>query len=176
MAVSLIIAWALIAVFAGLSLVHVYWLFGGRVGRLAAIPEIDGKPVFQPSAVAMLVVAIGLALCAVVIAGTAGMLTLPLPQPVLAWPTRALALALLARAVGDFRLVGFFKRIHNSRFARLDTTVFSPLCLALAIGAAIVGFAGYGQPGMPTRHSCSAPLGCVAGGHEGVSGLTLSEV
>jgi|CXWL01.1.fsa_nt_gi hypothetical protein len=133
MAVSPLIAWALIAVFVALSLVHVYWLLGGRAGRLAAIPELDGKPVFQPSALVMLMVAIGLALCAVVIAGTAGMCTLPLPQPALAWLTRALAVVLLLRAIGDFRLVGFCKRIRDTRFARLDTAVYSPLCLALAI-------------------------------------------
>ncbi len=141
MALSLLIAWSLIAVFAGLSLIHVYWLFGGRVGQLAAIPEMNRKPVFQPSVLVTLMVAIGLALCAVVIAGTAGVLTLPLSQTVLAWLTRALAVVLLLRAIGDFRLVGFFKRIRDSRFARLDTTVYSPLCLALAIGSAVVGFA-----------------------------------
>lgn len=144
MAVTTIIAGSLIAVFASLSLVHVYWLVGGRVGQLAAIPEIDGKLVFEPSALATLVVAIGLALCAVVIAGTAGILDLPLSQIVLAWITRALAVVLLLRAIGDFRLVGFFKRIRHTRFAHLDTIVYSPLCLVLAIGAAIVGFAGYG--------------------------------
>lgn len=139
---SLIIAWSLIAVFAGLSLVHVYWLFGGRVGRLAAIPEVDGKPIFEPSALAMLTVAIGLALCAVVIAGTAGMLALPLSQTMLVWLTHALAVVLLLRAIGDFRLVGFCKRIRDTRFAYLDTALYSPLCLVLAIGSAIVGFAG----------------------------------
>ena len=144
MAVSPIIAWSLIAIFAGLSLVHVYWLFGGRVGQLAAIPEIDGKPVFQPSVLATLVVAIGLALCAVVIAGTAGILTIPVSQTVCAWLTRALALVLLLRAMGDFRLVGFFKCIRHTRFAQLDTVVYSPLCLALAIGSAVIGFAGHG--------------------------------
>lgn len=143
MAVSLIIAWALIVVFAGLALMHAYWLFGGRVGRLAAIPEVDGEPVFQPSALAMLVVAIGLALCALIVAATAGVLTLPLSHTVLSWMTRALAVVLLLRAIGDFRLVGFFKRIRNSRFARLDTVVYSPLCLALAIGSAIVSFAAH---------------------------------
>jgi len=143
-AVTTIIAGLLIAVFAGLSLIHAYWLFGGRVGLLAAIPEIDGKPVFQPSTLATLVVTIGLALCAMVIAGTAGLLALPLSQSVLAWLTRALAVALLLRAIGDFRLVGFFKRSHNSRFARLDTAVYSPLCLALAIGSAVIGFGEHG--------------------------------
>lgn len=144
MAVSTIVAWLLIAVFTGLSLIHVYWLFGGRVGRFAAIPEVDGQPLFQPSALATLVVAIGLVLCALVIAGTAEMLTLPLAQTVLTLMTRTLAMLFLLRAIGDFRLVGFFKRVRHTRFARLDTAVYSPLCLVLAIGAAIVGFAGYG--------------------------------
>ena len=135
------IAWALIAVFGSLSLLHVYWLFGGQVWQRAAIPEMDGKLVFQPSPVATLVVAIGLALCALLIAATAGVLTLPLSQTVLTWLTRTLAIVLLLRAIGDFRLVGFFKRIRDTRFARLDTSVYSPLCLALAIGSAIVGFA-----------------------------------
>lgn len=144
MAVNISVASVLIAVFASLSLVHIYWLFGGQAGRLAAIPEVDGKPMFQPSAPATLVVATGLALCAVVIAGTAGMIALPLSQTVLVWMTRALAVVLLLRAIGDFRLVGFFKRIHNSRFARLDTVVYSPLCLVLAIGSAIVGFCDHG--------------------------------
>lgn len=143
MALSILVAWALIAVFVALSLVHVYWLVGGEVGRLAAIPEIDGTPVFQPSTLSTFVVAMGLAMCTLLIAATAGILTLPLSQAVLAWLTRALAVVLLIRAIGDFRLVGFFKRIRDSRFARLDTVVYSPLCLALAIGAAIVGFAAH---------------------------------
>ncbi len=144
MALSLTVAWLLIAVFTSLSLVHVYWLFGGRVGLLAAIPEIDGTPVFQPTTLSAFVVTIGLALCAVVIAATAGILTLPLSHTVLAWLTRGLALVLLVRAIGDFRVVGFFKRIRHSRFAHLDTVVYSPLCLALAIGSALVGFAAHG--------------------------------
>ena len=141
MALSTIIAMALVVVFVSLSLVHIYWLLGGRAGRLAAIPERDGQPVFQPSAAATLGVAIVLALCALLIAATAGMLTLPLSQSVLAWLTRALAVGLLLRAIGDFRLVGFFKHVRHTRFARLDTTVYSPLCLALAVGSAVVGFA-----------------------------------
>ena len=140
---STIVAFSLIAIFIGLSLLHVYWLLGGKVGLLAAIPEIDGKPAFRPSALATLVVAIGLALCALLIAATVGVFALPLPHTAPSWLTRALALVFLLRAIGDFRLVGFFKRIRDSRFARLDTAVYSPLCLALAIGSAIVGFAAH---------------------------------
>jgi hypothetical protein len=139
----IILAILLISIFSGLSLLHFYWFLGGRAGLLAAIPEIDGKPAFQPSAIATLVVAVGLALCGLLLAVTAGIFSLPLSGSVLSWLTRALALVLLLRAIGDFRLAGFFKRVRNSRFARLDTAVYSPLCLALAIGSAIIGFAAH---------------------------------
>ena len=135
------IAIALSVAFTSLSLMHVYWLLGGPVGRLAAIPEIDGKPVFRPSAVATFVVAAGLALVALLLFATAGMVALPLSKSVLVWLTRGLALGLLLRAMGDFQLVGFFKCVRHPRFACLDTAVYSPLCMAMAIGSAIVGFA-----------------------------------
>jgi hypothetical protein len=50
-----------------------------------------------------------------------------------------LAAVFAARAVGDFRYVGFFKRVRDSRFARRDSRLFSPLCAAIALAAAMVG-------------------------------------
>ncbi|MDR4469692.1 MAG: DUF3995 domain-containing protein [Nitrospira sp.] len=140
MALTTLVAFSLITIFLTLSLWHIYWLLGGDAGRDAAIPEVDGKPVFQPSVVATFIVAVALALCALLIAATAGLVSLPLSQTVLAWLTRTLAGVLLLRAIGDFRLVGFFKRIRDTRFARFDTAVYSPLSLLLAIGSSIVGF------------------------------------
>ncbi len=140
MAVTTILAFPLIAVFLTLSLWHVYWLLGGRIGCEAAIPEVDGKPMFQPSAVATFIVAVALALCAVLLGATADLIHLPVSHTWLVWLTQALVAVLLLRAIGDFRLVGFFKRIRGTRFARLDTAVYSPLCLLLAIGSSIVGF------------------------------------
>lgn len=138
-----IITVLLIAVFLCLSFVHFYWLLGGSFGQHAAIPEIDGKPAFQPSALAILTVAIGLMLCALLIAAISNVISLPIPHTALSWLCQALALVLLLRAIGDFRLVGFFKRIRGSRFAYLDTAIYSPLCLVLAIGVAMVNLAAY---------------------------------
>jgi hypothetical protein len=39
---------------------------------------------------------------------------------------------LALRAIGEFRYVGLFKRVRESRFAALDTRVYTPLCVALA--------------------------------------------
>jgi len=48
-----------------------------------------------------------------------------------------IAAAFALRAIGDFRYVGFFKRVRESRFARLDTFAYSPLCTLLAL---LIGF------------------------------------
>ncbi|WP_082994808.1 MULTISPECIES: DUF3995 domain-containing protein [Aquimarina] len=35
------------------------------------------------------------------------------------------------QSFGDFKYVGFFKRIKQTKFGRLDTMFFSPLCLII---------------------------------------------
>ena len=39
----------------------------------------------------------------------------------------------MMRAIGDFKLVGFFKAARGSAFARRDTLLYSPVCLTLAL-------------------------------------------
>ena len=58
------------------------------------------------------------------------------------WGTRGLAAAFIGRAIGDFNYVGFFKRRKTTVFAGLDTRVYSPLALALGVGASIVAWGG----------------------------------
>jgi hypothetical protein len=42
------------------------------------------------------------------------------------------------RAIGDFRLVGVFKRIRGTPFAWWDSRLFVPLCCFIALGTAVV--------------------------------------
>jgi hypothetical protein len=128
------VAAAVVAAFALLALFHLYWALGGRSGKSAAIPHVSGRPAFAPSAFATFAVAIGLTLCALLVAATAQWIASPVSAAWLRWLSFALALGLLGRAVGDFRLVGFFKRVRGNAFARLDTLVYAPLCLVLAVG------------------------------------------
>jgi hypothetical protein len=123
-----------VVAFSALSLVHVYWALSGTIGKLAAVPELSGHRAFTPSAGGTLAVALGLAFCALLVAATASLIRGPLPAYWLKWLSYALAAVLLARAIGDFRLVGFFKSVRGTRFARLDSVVYAPLCLLLAIG------------------------------------------
>ena len=137
---SEIVAVAVVIVFAILALVHTYWAFGGQAGSLAAVPEVHERPAFVPSAAATFAVAIGLVACAVLVAASAGFIIAAVPATSVTWLAFALAFAMLARAVGDFRLVGFFKRVRGTRFARLDSAVYAPLCLSLALAVFYVAY------------------------------------
>ena len=121
------LAFATAGVFVFLAAMHFYWAIAGVGGRSAAIPEIDGVPAFRPSKAAT--AAVGLALL-----GVAAIVLLEV-KLLLA----CAAGVLILRAIGDFRLVGFFKRMRGSKFARMDTLLYSPLCLAL--GAALAALA-----------------------------------
>ena len=60
------------------------------------------------------------------------------PASWITWLAFLLAVALVARAVGDFRLVGFFKRVRGTRFARMDSVLYAPLCLVLGVAVVYV--------------------------------------
>ncbi|AIO36371.1 hypothetical protein WS58_11915 [Burkholderia pseudomultivorans] len=125
-----------------LALVHVYWACGGRLGKRAAIPEQDGVPLLKPSVVGTLAVAAALLGGACVVAARAGWLRADLHPGAIGFAIAVLALIFAVRAVGDFRYVGFFKRIRGSRFARMDTLCYSPLCAALALSIASMVWPG----------------------------------
>lgn len=117
---------------------HLWMAYRPSAGMSAAVPSVDGKPLFVPSRAATLAVAAALAACALLVSATGGLIDAGLARGVLVAPSYALALGLLARAVGDFRYVGFFKRVRGSRFAHVDTLVYSPACALLALAVAAV--------------------------------------
>jgi hypothetical protein len=147
----LILGLAAASILIVIALVHVYWALGGQTGIAAAIPRraapqggagsdspsVD-EPVFQPGTLVTLLVACGLAAATALL--LAGLAILPLPVPL--WVITAgcwgLGAVFLLRAIGDFRYVGFFKKIRGSQFATLDSFLYSPLCLFLGGASATV--------------------------------------
>jgi len=125
-------------IFVALSLWHVYMAARPQRGIAAAVPSADGKPLFRPSRAATLGVALGLLLCAALVVAMGGLVSVGLSSVALAWFSYALSVVLFLRAVGDFKYVGLFKRVRDSRFAQLDSFFYSPLCLLLAAGVAWV--------------------------------------
>ena len=124
------------ATLALIALVHVYWALGGQVAKSAALPEVDGRPAFTPRGSMTLMVAAALLLAALLVAVTGGALPVSLPRLGTRALTLGLALVFVARAIGDFRLVGFFKRVRKTRFATLDSRFYAPLCLVLGVAIA----------------------------------------
>jgi len=125
--------------FVALALWHFYMALVPGSGASGAVPSVDGKPLFTPTRKATVGVGMVLLLFSALVAATASMISVGLPRVALSWLSYALAVGLLARAVGEFKYVGFFKRVHGTKFARLDTMLYSPLCLLLAAGVALVG-------------------------------------
>lgn len=120
-----------------LAVVHAYWAAAGQRGASAAVPTrpdgpVAGAPIFRPGRLATLAVAVALGLAAILVLGRAGLL--PGVGPVWAYRYGAWAIGtvFLLRTVGDFRYVGMFKRVRATRFAVLDTRLYTPLCAVLA--------------------------------------------
>jgi hypothetical protein len=132
------VAGVLAGIFVILALIHIYWAFGGRLGKSAAIPELGGRAAFVPGRIATFAVAVALVGAAFIVAAAGGLFGGPERVHLARILTAVIGAGLIARAIGDFRLVGFFKRERAGAFARLDTIAYSPLCLALGIAALLV--------------------------------------
>ncbi len=114
-----------------LGVLHLYWVGGGQRGLALALPQRDGRTLFTPSKAATLVVALLLFVAALLVVGAVADWSAPFPGWVYRRGALAVAVVFLLRALGDFRLVGFTKRVRGTPFARWDTALFSPLCAAL---------------------------------------------
>ncbi|RON08987.1 hypothetical protein BK659_12115 [Pseudomonas brassicacearum] len=143
---TFVLAQWIVAVFVLISLIHLYWALGGRWAFDAALPQVqDGvgeelRPVFKPSALATLAVAVGLLLIALMVSLRVGLFVPAVGHWSLQWLISAIALLMFARAIGDSNLVGFFKEKAESKFARLDTWAYSPLCVVLGAGLLAVAW------------------------------------
>lgn len=126
-----------------ISGIHIYWGLGGNWGVRAAVPERNGTKALRPGRFITLIVAIifdGMALFYVAQIGRLPTIDALIPNWLSQYGLWVLAGIFLLRAIGDFKYVGFFKRIRNSRFAELDTKFYTPLCLLLSANTFLLIF------------------------------------
>jgi hypothetical protein len=114
-----------------LAALHVGWAAGNRIGDSVVIPKVEGRPAFTPSRTATLLVAGALLAGSFVALAQGHHIPALLPDGVVQGAAFAAGTAFLLRAVGEFRLVGFFKRVRDTVFARWDSWCFSPLCVLM---------------------------------------------
>lgn len=131
------LSWFIAIVLGVVGLIHLYWLAGGQAGLRIAVPyRVDrAEPLFVPRRFETGIVMLLFWLAAAMILLHAHKLHAPLPPwiPVAAGWT--LAAVFLIRGIGEFRYLGIFKRYRGSDFARMDTLIYSPLCLLLGAAA-----------------------------------------
>ena len=127
---------ALAVVFSVLAAFYIYWAFGGSAGKSTAMPPSDSP--YAPSSSGTFGIALYLLFSAAIVLALRGLIEVPLSPRIQIGFTYMLALSLLLRAIGDFQLIGFFKRIRNTRFAKCDTFLLSPLALVLAISVFVL--------------------------------------
>lgn len=133
------ITWTVSGILFLLSGIHIYWLLGGRFGSAAVIPSRGNEALFRPSKTATGIVAAVLALAGWFVMELGGGIDRILfAEWLLAYGGWFLSGVFILRAVGDFRLMGFFKRVQGTLFAKFDTLLYSPLCLFIGISILIV--------------------------------------
>ena len=125
-------------VFLLLALLHFYWAFGGKWGFSNGLPTTEeGEVVLNPGKIDSIVVGVVLLSFSLYYLN-AIFLFFQLPSGVQKYTGFGITLLFLLRAIGDFKYVGFFKKIKGTSFARRDQRYFSPLCLALSIIALLL--------------------------------------
>ncbi len=126
------------SIFAILASLHIYWAVGGRLGLSAAIPTVEGKALMAPGPFITLIVAGLLCLACALVLARGGLVDLGIAKGWVHKATWLISILFAARAIGDFRYVGFFKRVRGTRFAVWDSRFFSPVCVLIAVGTTAV--------------------------------------
>jgi len=129
-----VIAILLFIIFLCLSGIHFYWGLGGKWGGNAALPaKPNNELLFQPGLIACFIVALGLLSFGLLILNKVALITLPLPLWLYKYGIFGLSAIFAFRTIGDFKYIGFTRRVNNTLFAQMDRKYYTPLCLTLTV-------------------------------------------
>ena len=122
------------ALFCAIALLHFYWAFGGRHFKFTVLPKhAEGQTVFQPGFFSTIVVAVGLVIFAFITLGNLGWFDEFIPHQFIHYATLVIGAIFILRAIGDFKFIGFFKKVKGTDFADNDTRIFSPIALLMGV-------------------------------------------
>lgn len=123
-----------VVIFTILAGIHFYWAFGGKLWWTYVLPTNENEElVLKPKTIDSISVGIGLTLCLSIYLVHIIQYPFSLPTWYFSIGKWLVPSVFTLRAIGEFKYVGFFKSIQNTRFARTDTKLFSPLCLFIGI-------------------------------------------
>lgn len=117
-----------------LGLIHFNWVLGGKWGFEAALPTNEaGESVLNPRKTDSLIVGLGLSAFGTFYLLQSVFTVIEMPYWLTNYGGWGIPSIFLLRAIGDFKYVGFFKKIKSTPFAKMDIKLFSPLCLFMAL-------------------------------------------
>jgi hypothetical protein len=132
--IAIVLSLILFLIFTILGGFHFYWLFGGVWGLKKVIPT-RGKelksisvPKFATLMVGLVLVSFGLMYLI-----KSEFISVEIPSWLKNYGYWFIPLIFILRAIGDFKYVGIFKKIQNTKFAKADNKIFIPLCLIIGI-------------------------------------------
>ncbi|MDC1540332.1 DUF3995 domain-containing protein [Flavobacteriaceae bacterium] len=123
----------------GLGLIHFNWVFGGKFGFAESLPTKEsGERVLNPKKNDSAIVGIGLTTFGLFYIFKSGLFEYNLPEWIMKYGSWIIPIIFLLRAMGEFKYIGFFKRVKKTDFGKLDTKFFSPLCLIIGVLGVII--------------------------------------
>jgi hypothetical protein len=129
----------LFLIFTFLSLIHVYWVFGGKWAIAQAIPtNEDGAHGLTPPPIATIIVSASLMVFALLYLLKSGLIQLEVTGWIFIVGYWFIPVIFIIRAIGDFNYVGIFKKIKQTTFGKADSKIFIPLCLSIGIMGLII--------------------------------------
>ena len=132
--IVIILSTILFLIFTILGSFHFYWLLGGVWGLEKVIPSKGDKAsTLSIPKLATLIVGFVLILFGLIYLIKSGLINIQVPNWVADYGYWFIPSIFILRAIGEFKYVGFFKKIKNTEFAKADSKIFSPLCLIIGI-------------------------------------------
>ena len=124
-----------LSAFVALSIMHSFWFLGGKTGLKYAFPNNSKhkKKRHGPAKVVLLLYILLFITMSLFCIAQTDILSGIFNKETIIWGNRITGIIFMARALGSFKYVGFTKTFRGSEFAKLDTFMISPLCLAVAI-------------------------------------------
>ena len=126
-----------LSVLIALTTIHFFWLVGGKTGMKYAFPHNSKhkKKMYHPGKFILFITTIVLAGMTWFCVAQTGSFNSILNNDTIRWGNRITGIIFILRAIGNFKYIGFTKTFKEGEFAQLDTYVYCPLCLVIAICA-----------------------------------------
>ncbi|HHQ8914305.1 TPA: DUF3995 domain-containing protein [Bacillus cereus] len=115
------------------SFLHVYWAFGGKWATNSVIPTKAGEKAFTPGTGMTLFIALLLSMAAIILLQQTNIIHFAFPNIIVQMGSWVCMVVFFLRVIGEFHYFGIFKRKKDTRFARMDTVLFIPLCAFLSL-------------------------------------------